>query len=213
MHRRPGQGDGQRVLLRDRPTAVACTRTRASPTTASRCSSTAAPTTATRSPAIGLDEGRATSTGAPSPSTRRRRATSPTTPDALEQSCADLVGQTGQQPEHRRARPTGSSGQTITAGGLRVGRRDDARRSSSAPTRRRSATSSRSCSRTRRPVCGNQPATTVFAEDFESGLDGWTLDEPGRLRRMAGPRLDDGHVRCPAGRTRVGRLRGRPRRR
>jgi Zn-dependent metalloprotease len=29
------------------------------------------------------------------------------------------------------------------------------------------------------PVCGGQTATTVFTEDFESGLDGWTLDNEG----------------------------------
>ena len=51
--RRPGQGDGPGVLLRIRPTTVACTPTPGSPTTASRCSSTAAPTTGTRSPGSG----------------------------------------------------------------------------------------------------------------------------------------------------------------
>ena len=50
-------------------------------------------------------------------------------------------------------------------------------------------------------MCGDQPAATVYKEDFEDGLTGWTLTNQGVFAgwRPRAIRLDPGHDRCRAG--------------
>ena len=97
--------------------------------------------------------------------------------ESLEQSCADLVGQKVNNLS-TTSRPATGPKQTITAGNCTSVaemtravefRNDPTEQCHFQPILQPNAPA----------VCGNQPATTVFSENFESGLDGWTLTNHG----------------------------------
>ena len=52
-------------------------------------------------------------------------------------------------------------------------------------------------------MCGDQPATTFFAENFESGLEGWTLTNQGVYAGW--PNLNWTTATVPGGRSAGGR--------
>jgi Zn-dependent metalloprotease len=97
--------------------------------------------------------------------------------ESLEQSCADLVGQKVNNLS-TRSTPARGAKPTITAGNCTAVaqmtqavelRLDPTEQCNFQPILQPDAP----------PVCGDEPATTVFAEDFESGMDGWSLTNQG----------------------------------
>ena len=137
--------------------------------------------------------------------------------DALEASCTDLIGVNLDRAEHA-ATPAGPSGQSITAADCAevtdmiaaVELRTDPQRS---------ATSSRCCSRTRRPCARTRRIRRfIYAEDFEDGLAGWTLTNPGVFAGWPGTNWVQAtrcraaaQARRPSARTSSGQLRRRSR--
>jgi hypothetical protein len=97
--------------------------------------------------------------------------------DALSASCADLVGvrlnnlSTGSSPV-RGTRQSITTGDCASVAAMTLAVEfdtDPTTQCNFQPILRGDAP----------PVCGGQTATTVFTEDFETGLDGWTLTNEG----------------------------------
>ena len=114
--------------------------------------------------------------------------------DALEASCADLIGQS-LNGLSTSSTPAGPSGPVDHGGRLRVGHRDD-RGGRAAPGSDRAVQLQPALNPNTPSLCANQKnAPVIYEEDFEDGLGGWTLDEPGRLRRLgASDQLGPRHV-------------------
>jgi len=118
--------------------------------------------------------------------------------ESLEQSCADLVGQkvnnlsTTSTP-NRGPKPTITAGNCASVAQMTQAvefRNDPTEQCHFQPILQPNAPA----------VCGDQPATTVFSENFESGLDGWTLTNQGVYAGW--PNLDwTTDSSLPAGRT------------
>jgi hypothetical protein len=96
--------------------------------------------------------------------------------ESLEQSCDDLVGQKVNNLS-TASRPATGPRPTITAGNC-----SSVAEMTQAVEFRNDPTEQCHFQPILQPggeVCGGQPANTVFSEDFESGLDGWTLTNQG----------------------------------
>jgi hypothetical protein len=97
--------------------------------------------------------------------------------ESLEQSCADLVGQKVNNLS-TTSRPATGAKPAITAGNcVSVAEMTQAVEFRNDPTER--CLFQPILQPNAPAVCGDQPATTVFFENFESGLDGWTLTNHG----------------------------------
>jgi Zn-dependent metalloprotease len=97
--------------------------------------------------------------------------------ESLESSCADLIGLrlnnlgTGSSPPHG-ARPSITTADCASVATMAAAvelRTDPTSQCNFQPILQPDAP----------PVCGDEPATEVFVDDFESGLDGWTLTNLG----------------------------------
>ena len=197
VRQRPGQGDRRRVLLRDATTAAACTPTRACRTTDTPCSSRAAPTTAHTDRGDRSRQGRAPllpgHDGVPDPDDqlRRPRGRARGVVQRPRGRGGDLQGLSTSQT------PAGPSGESMTADDCaQVAEMIAAVELRTDPTEQ--CDFQPVLQPGEPPVCAGD-STTVFEEDFEDGLGGWTLTNEGLFAGW--PNIDWVHdTTLPAGR-------------